>query len=164
MVFQYISCNLKNFTPVSWWWLNTGSHQKVPCHTEMFMFYYLLTVRGHTKVHTNLYDWLHSFQQIMLQCRLQLMPWATGWLLRRCLSTRCKEVRRANEQQELVKPLWQLEVWPSGIWWAPFHGLWFPPRSLWKVTLAWWAHRSLWGSSILQTTGRCAINPRWPSF
>lgn len=89
--------------------------------------------RAHTEVHTNLYHWLYSFQQIMLRYSLQLMPWATVWLLRRCLSTWCTEVRKADEQQELVKLLWQLEVWPSGTWSAPFHGLWFPPHSLWKV-------------------------------
>lgn len=106
-----------------------------------------------------------NFQQIRLQCCLQSQPWATGWLLRRCSSTQCKEVGKAKEWQDPMKLLWQLEVWPSGIcWWAPFHGLWFPPHSLWKVTLAWWAHRSVWGSSALQTAGRCAINPRWPSF
>lgn len=105
-------------------------------------------------MHTDLYHWLYNCQQIALRYRLQLTPWAIAWLLRRCLSTWCTEVRKADEQQELVKHLWQLDVWPSGVWSAPFHGLWFPPCNLWKVTLAWWAHTSLWGSSILQPTGK----------
>lgn len=136
--------------------------QKTPSYWNVSVLLPINSERAHTEVHTNLYHWLYNFQQITLRYRLQLMPWATVWLLRRCLSTWCTEVRKVNEQQELVKLLWQLEVWPSGVWSAPFHGLWFPPRSLWKVTLAWWSHMLLWGSSILQPTGRCAINPYWP--
>lgn len=112
----------------------------------------------------NLYRWLYTLQQIVLCYHPWLMPWATVYLLRRCLSTRCTEVKKVNKEQELVKLPWQLSLWPWGVWSAPLHGLWIPLCSLWKVTLAWWARMSLQGFRILQPTGRRAINPNQPSF
>lgn len=133
-------------------------------HWNVIVLLPINSERAHTEVRTNPFHWLYSFQQPTLHYSLQLMPQATVWLLRRFSSTWYIEVGKANEQQELVKLLWQLEVWPSGVWSALFHSLWFPVYGLWQVTLAWWAHMLPWGSSILQHAGRCAVNPSWPSF
>lgn len=156
MIFKYFSCNWNNFTPVCWWQLSTGSHQKnPPSHWNVNIFLPINSEGAHRSPPKSVSMTLQfPADHVAVPPAVKAL---SHRLVLRCLSTWCKEVRKANERQELVKPLWQLEVWPSGICWAPFHGLWFPPHSLWKVTLAWWAHRSLWGSSVLQTTGRCAI-------